>query len=206
MIERDGYRLWRGIFTPDFLTLMEGRLEKDPKLCLAFCMGHPTVNVIARQLTGTATPGRTGEEHVNVNPTAPLYDEWHFDAPWESDHIVPMWRFAVYFRDYTANSGGLQVVPQSHLGPLSEATDTTKRVLVKSRPGDLVVWNLRTFHAAGADNDGKPHATPRNAIFFDYAAPGRDLDRYVAWRAEVKAKREAAEAAAKEAASELVTP
>ncbi len=78
---------------------------------------------------------------------------------------------------------------------------------IASEPGDLVIFSLRVFHSAGAarlkqnpnyamhpaiENDlwkSQPdlfHPYPsggRNTLFFDYAAPGEEIDLYIKWRA-----------------------
>jgi hypothetical protein len=79
---------------------------------------------------------------------------------------------------------------------------------VPSRPGDLVIWNLRTLHAAGfralqahpeiamhpaveAEMAAKwpdllrPVAGPRLALFFDLAAPAEDVDLYIKSRTRI---------------------
>ena len=78
---------------------------------------------------------------------------------------------------------------------------------VASHPGDVVVWNLRTFHSAGAQLLRKdptlalhpdvekflqtqvpdaflPIPGPRLTIFFDLAAPTEDIDLYIKARTE----------------------
>lgn len=78
---------------------------------------------------------------------------------------------------------------------------------IPSAPGDLVIFNLRTFHSAGylllKENhhaqmlpDFELHMLKRypelfepypmgerNALFFDYGAPSEALDLYIKWRA-----------------------
>ncbi|MBY0531644.1 MAG: phytanoyl-CoA dioxygenase family protein [Xanthobacteraceae bacterium] len=78
---------------------------------------------------------------------------------------------------------------------------------LESEPGDLVIFSLRVFHSAGAarlkdnpalalhpeiENDlwtSRPDLFhpyppgPRNTMFFDYAAPGEEIDLYIKWRA-----------------------
>lgn len=182
-----GYEVIWGALSVPFLNQIEARLEEDPRGCLDLVMQHPTVEMIARGLVGEEL-GRTGEENVNVNPVGQLYDAWHYDIPWDSldGGVIPVWRFAVYFRDYMNHSGGLAVSPYSHLGTVLSQPRTCH--VVQSRPGDLVIWNLRTYHKGGAHNGVLPVASPRNAIFFDYGTPGIELKRYVDWRKERKAK------------------
>jgi ectoine hydroxylase-related dioxygenase (phytanoyl-CoA dioxygenase family) len=184
-IAKDGYGIFRATYAPEFMRLLEQRLPIDPELCINFCKSA-TVRVIARRLLGEELLG-TGEEQVNVNP-ATVYDQWHYDYPFDTDRPVPLYRFALYFRDYTDFAGGIMFVPGSHLGKTSDPKnlDVERAVAAKTRPGDLVVWNLRTFHAADAPNEDRPRATPRNAVFWDYAAPSPERDKYIQWRIDQK--------------------
>jgi len=79
--------------------------------------------------------------------------------------------------------------------------------IVPSEPGDLVIWNLRTLHSAGArrlsarpdlallpayerqiynkyPNVFQPQPGPRNAIFFDYGTPTEEVDLYIKYRSQ----------------------
>lgn len=185
---KQGYALVKGVFDQAYMDAMEPALGSDPAFAIRRFMGHAAVQDIAHELAGR-TLGVTGEESVNFEPTT-VYDAWHYDVPWRplEGNTIPIWRFAVYFRDYTTHSGGLQVVPGSHLGSIGSLHRTPRHIL--SQPGDLVIWNLRTLHAAGGKNGDLPYATPRNAVFFDYGIPGPEIDRYVKWRKE-KRDREA---------------
>ena len=150
---------------------------------------------------------------------------------WRSptDAIYRAYRFGIYFQDYRHASGALKVIVGSHRGDPAAFQDsqllsavTGNRVVggtaiaypqtthplynLPSQPGDVVVWNLRTFHSAGAklltDDPGfavhpaveaaiaaqAPHLLapppgPRNAMFFDYAAPCEETDLYIKLRA-----------------------
>jgi ectoine hydroxylase-related dioxygenase (phytanoyl-CoA dioxygenase family) len=148
--------------------------------------------------------------------------------------LYPAYRFGIYFRDYQNHSGGLKVAPGSHLRSYEHYRQCDHPGLLKhlphvphdigdktlalrvppielynvpSRPGDVVIFNLRTFHAAGAVRlrerpdlavlptvegqleqiaDALTMARPagsRNCIFVDYGAPVEALDFYVKWRA-----------------------
>jgi hypothetical protein len=148
--------------------------------------------------------------------------------------IYPGYRFAIYFRNYRDFSGGLKVGVGTHRNryqryfPYSIAAGVQTLPFVKhiigdamveipippfelynvcSEPGDLVIFNLRTFHSAGAVRfkkrpalavlpiveesvltDQPELASPnpegcRNAIFFDYGAKSEAIDYYIKWRA-----------------------
>jgi len=153
-----------------------------------------------------------------------------------SEVLYPAYRFATYFRNYREYSGGLKVAPGSHLRlyDLDRRFNAAEKVAelplvplmigghslnvhlqpmelynVPSEPGDLVIFSLRCFHAAGAlrfkDRPTLavlPHVEravrvkagslcspvppgSRNAIFFDFGAPSPELDYYIKWRAYV---------------------
>ncbi len=146
-----------------------------------------------------------------------------------SDEIYRAYRFGIYFQDYSRASGSLKVIVGSHRGdpalyegPRLKSGSLANRMLgthridypetryplqnIPNRPGDVVIWNLRTFYSAGAklfaadpslavhpDVEADiaraapelfaPPPGPRNAVFFDYAAPAEDIDLYIKWRA-----------------------
>ena len=151
-------------------------------------------------------------------------------ATWRSptDATYRAYRFGIYLQDYTQASGALKVIvgshrgdPQAYIGNNLMSDTLSKRTIgarkfkyaetrhplhnLPSQPGDVVVWNLRTFHSAGAklfvddpafavhpdleerfaDQAGlfAPPPGPRNAVFFDYAAPAEDIDLYLKYRA-----------------------
>ena len=149
---------------------------------------------------------------------------------WKSptDATYRAYRFGIYLQDYTRASGSLKVIvgshrgdPQTYIGGNLFRNALTKRAIgarkfkyaeshhplynLPTQPGDVVIWNLRTFHSAGAkcfvddpsfaihpdlearfaDEPGlfAPPPGPRNAMFFDYAAPAEDIDLYLKYRA-----------------------
>lgn len=156
-------------------------------------------------------------------------------AIWRSptDEIYRAYRFGIYFQDYRRASGALKVIAGSHRGDpdlymgekLISGAQTSHMLgtrkfkytetrlplhNVPSQPGDVVIWNLRTFHSAGAkcfvddpsfavhpDFEARyaakpgvfaPPPGPRNAAFFDYAAPAPEIDLYIKYRARPTAE------------------
>ncbi|MBD24890.1 MAG: hypothetical protein CMG46_07785 [Candidatus Marinimicrobia bacterium] len=149
---------------------------------------------------------------------------------WSSptDSIFRGYRFAVYLQDYKNWSGGLMVGIGSHRGNLKQfgigapakveykilkfgdvaftvGWPETPLYNVPSEPGDLVIWNLRTLHSAGARRliarpemamlpkfeeeiyEKLPKAFlpvpgPRNAVFFDYGNEVEEVDLYIKHR------------------------
>lgn len=167
------------------------RLHPNDRLpVLLGVRGQVAIHSLAIALTGSSMPVDTGEHVVNINNTDPAYTDWHRDDPHgDTDLLMPAWRFGIYFRDYREHSGGVAVMVGSHLvNPRQPFTG--KPMYMSSQPGDLVIWNLRTLHKAGADFNGKPVAEgPRNTMFFDYAAPHPDVALYKAWRTSMLLRR-----------------
>lgn len=152
-------------------------------------------------------------------------------GPPEDRGVYPAYRFGIYFRDYRRYSGGLKVAPGSHLrdfeydyqwnaqrniaklpkvkqavglNELAVPVQPIELYNVPSEPGDVVIFNLRCYHSAGAVRfkdrptlallpSVESRLSPemrlpippgsRNTIFFDYGAPTTALDYYVKWRA-----------------------
>lgn len=178
---KDGYYLARGLLKDWFFQEVEDGLARTKlghKTAIASFRQHPCVTELARELCGPDLAD-TNEAVVHHNPTR-IYDQWHYDYPFETDRVVPLWRFAIYFRDYTQSSGALAVSVGSHIGKIADL-DFRPHV-IQSQPGDVVIWNLRTLHKPNAYVEGLPYSSPRNVIIFDYAAPSPELDKYIAWR------------------------
>jgi hypothetical protein len=180
---------------------------------------------------GRLTKKPLRELHCDATGTSEsLFNAWNGDV----NEIYPAYRFAVYFRNYRNFSGGLKVGVGTHkhryqrYSQYSNAHGVQSLPFVKqivgdaivempippfelynvcSEPGDLVIFNLRTFHSAGAmrfkkrpalavlplveesvltDQPELASPTPegcRNAIFFDYGAKSEAIDYYIKWRA-----------------------
>lgn len=176
--KRKGFCLVKGLYDLNFTQQAEDLLASDPAAALARYRSHPATIAIATALAGPDFDS-VGQDATNYKPDpAKLYRQWHNDAAsWSQPDgtLLHMWRFAIYFRDYAANSGGLMIRPRSHLG------EHTQPISLPSQPGDLVIWNHRTLHAAGAKVNGTPDAYPRNAIFFDIVPLGPNRDRFLEW-------------------------
>jgi hypothetical protein len=79
---------------------------------------------------------------------------FHKDNADREDPQAPDWRsqytqvrFGLYLQDHAWHSGGLRVIPGSHRSP---SGPKARPVYVRTRPGDLVVWNMRLDHAGAA--------------------------------------------------------
>jgi len=105
---------------------------------------------IAAQILGD-TPVYYGESTFN---TGQFSFEFHRDNADRRDGNAPDWKgkytqinFAFYLQDHAWHSGGLRIIPRSHN---AVSTPSCKPRNVRTRVGDLVVWNLRTLHAGAA--------------------------------------------------------
>lgn len=265
LAEANGFCLIKGVFSGEQMADLEAELARlsdiysgsFPDLysipSLRWVMLNEKVLGIARALLGphpvyyreTSIAFEKERGTLTYNP----YNELHCDARGSPENIHDVWqerdteiypayRYAVYMRDYSKHSGGLKVVPGSHLGPavsyrryhypkyirklpkhevvLPQGLGSFKAhqppfaiYNVASEPGDVVVFNLRTYHSAGAvrfpglldlallpmtEQALRPSAEAigafvpipdgcRNAVFFDYAGSSAQADLYIKWRA-----------------------
>lgn len=188
---------------------------------------YPETSVNYEETVGPITLQPFAKIHCDaVGTPNELLKTWRSptDAPYRG------YRFGLYLQDYEHYSGGLKLCAGTHRGDPDthnaksaetnglETMNVGERVLywpkidfplynVPSHPGDLVVWNLRTFHAAGAlllrDDPTRalhpdvekflqeqmpeaflPIPGPRLTIFFDLAAPAEDIDLYIKARTQ----------------------
>jgi hypothetical protein len=104
---------------------------------------------IAARILGD-TPVYYGDSTFNVGQFS---WDWHKDNP-DRDVDGPDWngrytqiRFAIYMEDHAWHSGGLRLIPGSHH---ALSTPDGKPKNVRTRIGDVVVWNQRLTHAGSA--------------------------------------------------------
>jgi hypothetical protein len=115
---------------------------------------------------------------------------------WQSDYTII--RFGLYLQDHSRHSGGLNVRPRSHNIPNAQEG---KNIYLRTRVGDLVVWNLRTSHSGSGrllrlfpsvyldPSHGDrlpgfffaPLQRDRGALFCTYGADDNHLRRYLAY-------------------------
>jgi hypothetical protein len=105
---------------------------------------------IAGQILGD-TPVYYGDSGFNIGQHTVGF---HRDNVDRDDGNGPDWkskytqvRFGIYLQDHAWHAGGLRLVPKSHN---SISNPARKPKNVRTRVGDLAVWNLRTNHAGGA--------------------------------------------------------
>ena len=136
----------------------------------------------------------------NTHRANPNSDDWRGNYP-----II---RFGLYLQDHKQHSGGLKVIPKSHMYVSRHHADGTwggrlhfgagRGMMIDSEIGDLIVWNLRTSHSGFsvrvkfAPNLSLhplverivprvlrvPEQKERIMINLVFGLPGPDLDRY----------------------------
>ncbi|MBC7427478.1 MAG: hypothetical protein H7336_02630 [Bacteriovorax sp.] len=144
-----------------------------------------------------------------------------FEDPTKTDY--PIVRLGIYTQDHVQHGGGLKVRQGSYkreyfgkqnisralfgkpYGPLSwKALRIGKSINLDIAPGDLIIWNLRTWHSGHAvrlkffrrfsinpklekhipKSFLRPSILPRMVIFSSFGVSSKELDTYVAERAK----------------------
>jgi len=129
------------------------------------------------------------------------------DTPWHSDgnpgRQVKTLKTAIYLDEQSEGQGALNVIPGSHHPEFCAAIfrscgywdqgrprlrlppdRVTGAVSLRTRPGDVVLWDNRLWHSAFRRQDGKP----RRTMFISYAPdPGDDLLALADLRATMRA-------------------
>lgn len=172
--EKDGFLLIKDVFSSKEIestrTLAQESLDEDLKLGRAFheTSGHKNVYYttgdllikplaklllderilkIAKEILG-GPPVYFGESNYqvgigdrgfhrdSVDRVFPIGPEWADDY-----HMI---RIGVYLQDHDKYSGGLKVQKGSH------KKATGERVLLDTKAGDVVLWDLRTYHSGNS--------------------------------------------------------
>lgn len=162
---------------------------------------NPKIIAVVRQLLA-GDPIYIGDSSISYNDWAVSLhkdnpDRFDANAPdWKSDYSIL--RMGIYLQDYTRTSGGLIVRDQSHKFPTRWKGRITN---VQSRPGDLVIWNLRTTHSGSAKRlrmfpslDLNPYLCKllpklifvpppptRMALFLSYGKDDHHMKRYITY-------------------------
>lgn len=166
----------------------------------------PRVLEIARDILSDQALVYFGDSNAMVGSTDAGFhkdnaDKNCQDAPdWQGEY--PIIRFGLYTDDHFRFSGGLDLRQGSHR---TVSVNEGRHVAARTRPGDLVVWNLRTTHSGGAHllRNGAalnpatlaakivrrlpkgwltmPEHRQRIGIFWTFGLAGSHLDRYIAY-------------------------
>jgi hypothetical protein len=153
----NGWTIVRGVYARDDIQRLReaaywsrknfgGDLLANPRLREVLTDGNFVR--IARQLLGTDQIVYAGDSAFTVNG---VQRGFHKDNADRVDPNAPDWhgrytilRFGIYLQDHHRHTGGLNLRHQSHNTP-----DLTvgKNIYVRTRPGDVAVWSLRTTHS-----------------------------------------------------------
>lgn len=149
-----GYLLIRNVFEKAEVEKFRHRVFEGPPW-KGDLLSHPhlrkvllndRVLSISAQLLGD-TPVYYGDSGVSIGQNSTGFhkdntDRWDANGPdWKGRYTQI--RFGLYLQDHAWHSGGLRVMPRSHN---AMTCLTGEKVNVRTRVGDLVVWNLRTDH------------------------------------------------------------
>ncbi len=143
-----------------------------------------------------------------VLPAPPEGILYFADAGWHNDDGIGVAgvKFATYFDTLETTNGALRFIPRSHCQearPYSGAHQgaghtETPEVVAPSRPGDVIAFDLHTFHATVGGRDRLAWATEYLVVpegedsgaktirwmadSFEQAFRGFDRERYPVWR------------------------
>lgn len=162
---------------------------------------------IVRRILGD-TPVYWGESSVWVGADTRGPGGWHRDArhQWvtRDSSYRPLVRCGLYLQDTSRHSDGLAVRAGTHLRPpgagaLEKLREPLETRLVSSRPGDLVVWDMRIVHMGKAvrfrpvPGVPLPHLVQRHlpdvlrapverdrvTLFMSFGLAGAEMDGYL---------------------------
>lgn len=150
-----GYAIVRDVFTPDEIKRLRrnayesvghrGDLLSNPSL-REVVVDERVVGIATRVLGGT--PVYFGDSTCLLGGFSHGY---HKDNADRDDENAPDWqgryslmRFGIYLQDHHSHSGGLNVRHRSHM---AISTNSGRNVYLRTREGDVAIWNLRTTHS-----------------------------------------------------------
>jgi hypothetical protein len=226
---KDGFLLVKGVFSAEEARVMQQAVALLPhgttELFIARGLEHlwrdERIVGVAKRLLGDpitffaeATTLRSVLKAGDYVKDRPL----HHDAKGSATNLFerihapptdpyPVVRFGIYLQDFKRHSGGLKVVPGSHMTDSSDFDQSRLSYLnVPSEPGDLICFCQKTLHAPFAMRlkDRPDHALSpaeesrlcrtgadlflpppenRDAIFMDFAGAGALADLHIKSRA-----------------------
>ncbi|TDU83355.1 hypothetical protein EV138_5819 [Kribbella voronezhensis] len=156
----NGWTIVRGVYTAEDVKRLRdaaywsrkhfgGDLLANPRLREVLTDGNFVQ--IARRILGDDKIVYCGDSAFTVNG---VQRGFHKDNADRVDPQAPDWngrytilRFGVYLQDHYRHTGGLNLRHQSHNTP---DLSVGKNVYVRTRPGDVAVWSLRTTHSGNA--------------------------------------------------------
>jgi hypothetical protein len=186
----NGWQILRGVYTPEEIQKFRngayaskgigGELLSRPLMRDAILDGKMVE--VARQILGSDDILYAGDSSFTMNSKQNGY---HKDNADRKDPNAPDWqgrytilRFGIYLQDHTTHTGGLNLRDRSHNTP---DLSVGKTVYVKTGPGDLAVWSLRTTHSGNGNLlsfprrvTPEPGSKDRWPFFFREAKPDGD--------------------------------
>ncbi|GAB2602620.1 hypothetical protein Aab01nite_62270 [Paractinoplanes abujensis] len=153
----NGYQIIRNAYTRDEIQRIReaalasrgrgpGDLLSNPKMRNVLTDGRFVS--VAKQLLGSDDIWYSGDSSFTINSSQRGF---HKDNVDRKDPKGPDWkgrytllRFGIYLQDHYSHTGGLNLRAKSH-----NTTDHNygKNIYVRTRPGDLAVWSMRTTHS-----------------------------------------------------------
>ncbi len=151
----NGYVILRGAFSPAEIEDLRQRALRS-RSHKGDLLSNPAVRgaLLDERLLGVVRQ-ILGDTPVYFGDSTALFGNedgfcFHKDNVDRNDPNAPDWRgryplvrFGLYLQDHSRHSGGLHVIPGSH----NTVKPERRGINTRTRPGDLVVWNLRTHHA-----------------------------------------------------------
>ncbi len=208
--KENGWIILKNFFTSDEIRLIRSGVDESVKqnfrgdlLCNPYLndltvLNSKIINVVTEILG--ETPLYIGDSSISFNDLAMSLhkdnpDRFNGSAPdWRSPYTVL--RMGIYLQDYESFSGGLILRNRSH----NFLSRWKGRIInVKTKPGDLVIWNLRTTHSGNARRYKlfpnidvnpyinkylpsflfKPTHEQRAALFLSYGKDDNHMKRYI---------------------------
>lgn len=207
-----GFTIVRGVYTPEQIQDFRERALAYEGKHGGDLLSHPSLRSVitdgkmldvARQILKRDDIVYYGDSAAAIREGAPGF---HKDNADRTDPNAPDWkspytqiRFGIYLQDHYSHSGGLNVREGSH--NLVNTTEGRVRQL-RTKVGDLGVWNMRTSHSAAGTilrwpwHDTHPHYSEvanipkwkiapkpgkRIALFAALGADDEHLERYIAY-------------------------
>jgi hypothetical protein len=205
-----GWILLENFFSEDEMRQIHSGVKESIKqninadlLCNPFLQDltilNPKIIKVVKELLGQ-DPTYIGDSNISNNILGMSLhkdnpDRLRSNAPdWQSPYTIL--RMGIYLQNYESHSGGLILRDKSH----NYVSRWKGKVInVKTKPGDLVIWNLRTTHSGGARRFKlfpnwdinpyinrflpsflfKPTHEQREALFLSYGREDSHMKRYI---------------------------
>lgn len=179
-----GYSVVRGVFSKSEVDQFHSAFDKG--VCAGDLLSHPALHSVvydkrimqALRDAGMESPcywlescmiagGGVGFHRDNADRVDPLAPDWS-----EGYCLI---RVGIYLEDCAGQGGGIEFKAGSHRSPESDG----EVHYADTRPGDIVLWDLRTLHAANGGGWRPKSQNERRCVFITYGAEDRHTERYI---------------------------